>query len=151
MKEWIWIMGLFTCISNAQITTTTLDKVEDLMAVEARPLLIFFYTDWCSYCELMKQKTFSDSEIIKELNQNYYVIFFDGESKDAVKWDHRHWGFKKRGLKSGTHQLALYFAEQRGTVTYPAMVFLDSKFQKIYQHNSYLKASELHALLKVVY
>ncbi len=151
MKKWIWIMGLFTCISNAQITTTTFDKVENLMAVEARPLLVFFYTDWCSYCELMKQKTFSDSEITKELNQNYYVIFFDGESKAEVKWDHRNWGFRKRGLKSGTHQLAMYFAEHRGTVTYPAIILLDSKFQKIYQHNSYLKASELHALLKVIY
>lgn len=151
MKYWIWIFGLYAWVGHAQVATTTFDAVEKLMAVETRPLLIFFYTDWCSYCELMKQKTFTDSELIKELNQNYYVIFFDGESKDAVKWANRNWGFKKRGLKSGTHQLAMYFAEQRGTVTYPAMVFLDSKFQKIYQHNSYLKASELHAILKVIY
>lgn len=151
MKKWIWIIGLFTCISNAQITTTTFEEVENLMAVEPRPLLVFFYTDWCSYCELMKQKTFSDSEIIKELNQNYYVIFFNGEFKDEVKWNNRNWGFKKRGLRSGSHQLALHFAEQRGLVTYPTLSFLDSKFQKMYQHNSYLKASELHALLKVIY
>lgn len=151
MKYWIWIIGFFTCISNAQITTTTFGEVEKAMAVEARPVLIFFYTDWCSYCELMKQKTFSDSQIIKELNRNYYVIFFNGESKEEISWDGRKLRFKKSGLRSGTHQLATHFAEQKGIVTYPSLVFLDSNFQKLFQKNSYLKASELHALLKVIY
>ncbi len=151
MKYWIWIIGLWSLVSIAQIKTTTFAEIEQLMEQQPRPLLVFFYTDWCSYCELMKQKTFTDPKIIQELNENYYVIFFDGESKEVVKWDNRNWGFRKRGLKSGTHQLVLYFAEQRGTVTYPTTVFLDSKFQKMYQHNSYLKASELHAILKVIY
>ncbi|MBW3518450.1 thioredoxin fold domain-containing protein [Flavobacterium sp. NKUCC04_CG] len=151
MNYWIWIIGLWSLVSVAQIKTTTFAEIEQLMEQQPRPLLVFFYTDWCSYCELMKQKTFADPKIIQELNENYYVIFFDGESKEPLKWNNQNMAFKKSGLKSGSHQLTTHFAEQKGRVTYPSLVFLDSNFQKVFQQNTYLKASELHALLEVIY
>ncbi|WP_430614410.1 thioredoxin family protein [Flavobacterium sp. JP2137] len=151
MKYWIWIVGLWSCAAPAQLATTNFVEIEQLMQKEARPLLVFFYTDWCSYCALMKQKTFADQALIKELNDNYYLIFFDGESRETLWWNQVKMEFVKRGLKSGTHQLATYFAEQKGVVTYPSLVFLTDQYQKIYQQNTYLKASELHALLQVIY
>lgn len=150
MRYWVVIFTLWAWCGQAQISTTTFEEVERLMKDEKRPVLIFLYTDWCSYCELMKRKTFTDSQVIQQINANYYLIFFNGESKKKILWGGQEWKFKKRGLRSGTHQLAEYFAENQGEVTYPSLVFLDDQFHKVYQHKSYLKAPELRALLKVI-
>ncbi len=41
-----------------------------------RPVLIDFYADWCLACHELDEKTFSDAEIQKELN-NFTLIRFD--------------------------------------------------------------------------
>ena len=52
-----------------------------------RPILIDIYTTWCGPCKLMSAQTFNNPQIAKYINDHYYAVKFDAESKDSVKFD----------------------------------------------------------------
>jgi len=45
---------------------------------------IHFYTDWCTYCKLMNQKTFSNEAVVAYLNENFVPIRVDAEEQRDV-------------------------------------------------------------------
>ena len=40
------------------------EELEDSLKIETRPVLIYFYTDWCVYCKKMDRNAFKDPEVI---------------------------------------------------------------------------------------
>lgn len=45
---------------------------------------LHFYSDWCKYCKIMDNQTFTDSEIIKYLNKNFISIRVNAEKQRNV-------------------------------------------------------------------
>ncbi|MBC2716790.1 MAG: DUF255 domain-containing protein [Desulfobacteraceae bacterium] len=45
---------------------------------------LHFYTDWCTYCKIMNNQTFSDSKIIEYLNNNFVAIRVNAEKQKNV-------------------------------------------------------------------
>ena len=51
-------------------------------------LFVYFWADWCSYCEQMKETTFKDSSILNQLNSKFKSIKLDVEDKKRfVFWN----------------------------------------------------------------
>jgi len=48
---------------------------------KGRPVLIDFYTDWCSWCKVMDEKTFADPMIKKQFADGWITIKIDAENK----------------------------------------------------------------------
>ena len=49
-------------------------------------LMLYFYSNGCYYCEKMKNITFSDSRVQKELSENYMVVTVNySEEKEIFK------------------------------------------------------------------
>jgi thiol:disulfide interchange protein DsbD len=73
-------------ISNAQVPVKNNNPFTDIHnmreleskqkeAIEAnKPLLVYFYTDYCSLCLKLKSTTFKDADVIKTLNENYVAV-----------------------------------------------------------------------------
>lgn len=51
---------------------------------ENKYVLIYFYTDWCSWCKKMDKEVFSDKEIIETMSQNYVSIRINTEAESKV-------------------------------------------------------------------
>jgi thioredoxin-related protein len=47
---------------------------------KGRPVLIDFYTDWCSWCKVMDEKTFADAKIKKQFADGWITIKIDAEN-----------------------------------------------------------------------
>jgi len=45
---------------------------------------LHFYTDWCHYCKIMNNNTFTDAKIIAYLNENFVTIRVNAEKEKAV-------------------------------------------------------------------
>jgi len=45
---------------------------------------IHFYTDWCKYCKMMSQKTFSDEAVASYLNHHFVPIRVNAEEQKTV-------------------------------------------------------------------
>jgi thiol:disulfide interchange protein len=49
-----------------------------------KPILIEFYADWCIPCLEMEKTVFKDSEVLKELNRNFYFVRLDTEKDEEI-------------------------------------------------------------------
>jgi thiol:disulfide interchange protein len=47
---------------------------------EGKPVLVFLYTDWCTYCKQMDGKTFSDPNVIDELGRKFVWLRLNAET-----------------------------------------------------------------------
>lgn len=48
-----------------------------------RPLMIYFYTNWCKWCNKMEKETFQDQELVKVSNQ-FVSIKIDGDRNKEI-------------------------------------------------------------------
>ena len=116
-----------TPVDNSKVHWYTME--EALAANEKNPKMIFIdmYTDWCGWCKVMDKKTFTDSEVIEQLNANYYQVKFNAEQKDAVEFNGQVYNYIPAGRR-GIHELAYELLDRKAS--YPSFVILDENLQR---------------------
>ena len=50
-------------------------------------MIIDLYTDWCGWCKVMDRNTFTDSNVISHINENFVAIKFDAEYENSVTFN----------------------------------------------------------------
>lgn len=53
---------------------------------EKKFLLVDFYTDWCKWCKVMDEKTYSQQVIIEELNKNFVLVKLNPEKSGSLNY-----------------------------------------------------------------
>jgi thioredoxin-related protein len=48
------------------------------------PIMLDFYTDWCSWCKRLEAETFTDNRIIEYVNQNFTSKRINGEIGEGI-------------------------------------------------------------------
>lgn len=141
----LWCFGSYA--QKAELKTYTFSKIEQLQKQNPKPILIFFYTDWCQICYGMKESTFKNQEVINTLNNNFYFISFNGEAKNDVTFLKKKFVHKPSGNKTGIHQLTKELASIDGRINYPTTVLLNSKYEINVQIDSYIDYNKMKKIL----
>lgn len=145
MKKFIILFFLLIANQNfAQLNTFTFEEAEKLSIKNPKPFVIFIHTDWCKICKMMENTTFKNQEIIKELNQNFYFISFNAETKKDITFNKNVFKFKPKGNNSGVHKLA----EQLSNQIYPTLTILNSDYSILTQIESFVNAKGLTQILQ---
>ena len=126
---------------------TSFSVLDGLMQKDPRPIAVFIHTDWCQYCQGMRQRGFRDPQVVQLLNSRYYFISFDAEQEEEVVFQGQTFAFQPTGRNTGTHALAQALGSIEGVLTYPSFVLLNADFEIIFQHNAYLTGSDLQKIL----
>lgn len=88
-------------------------------------------------------------KVIKQLNEEYYFISFDGESNERISFNtHKFYPSYSAGRLS-THEIVNTLATKDGEVSYPLIVLLNSKYEIMYQNNSFMSGDDLYNLLSL--
>ncbi|MEM9921079.1 MAG: DUF255 domain-containing protein [Bacteroidota bacterium] len=93
-----------------------------------KKMMIDIYTSWCGLCKVMDRKTFSDPEVAKKLNEEFYAIKLNAEQKDEIIFNEHTFQYVKQGRK-GVHMLAYSLLD--GQLSYPSIVFMDETVKRI--------------------
>lgn len=56
---------------------------------EKRYVVVDFYTDWCKWCKVMDEKTYSDTLVAKALKERFVATKVNGEGKRAISYNGR--------------------------------------------------------------
>jgi len=139
---------LSTFVGISQIQTTDFNTIESIVKNDPKPIVVFIHTDWCKYCKVMQQTTFKDTDVVNRLNTDFYFISLDAESKETIRFRNHNFDFIPNGNKSGVHQLALELGKIKNQISYPSVVLLNSNFEIIFQHNSFLTPEQFSKILK---
>lgn len=111
---------------------------------EPRKIFIDVYTDWCGWCKKMDANTFTHPVIMDYLNNDFYAVKFDAESKEPVTLGDKTFVNKNKGNRS-THQFAM--ALLQGKMSYPSTAYLDEKIQLLGSVPGYMTPAKLEQIL----
>lgn len=133
---------------SQELKWTNFEDLPELQRKESRPVLVFIHADWCKFCMMQENNTFSDREIAQYLNENYYVLKLNGEDKSSIKFLGREYRYTSSGAGTGQHQLAELLGKVDGELSYPTTVILSPEFQLKGRENGFLNKDAFIGLLR---
>ena len=126
-----------------KINWLNLNELSAAYAKQPKPIIIDVYTSWCGWCKIMDKETYGNDKVAAYINENYYAVKFDAESRDSVVL-----GTKKYGFNNAykANDLAVYLLF--GRMGYPTTVLLAAIDAQPAPLSGFLKPAELEPPLK---
>ena len=123
-------------------------QLNDSLSVKPKKVFVNFYADWCLYCKEMDRTTFQDSAVIKSLNENYYAVKMNVESKETIFFGNEIFSNKRIKKANSVHEIALLLAGRKNKpFSLPAFVLFDENFQA---QSRYFQFLDEVSLLKIL-
>lgn len=125
-----------------KVNWMTLDEAQEKFKEQHKPIFIDLYTDWCYWCKVMDNRTYQNEKVIAYLNENFYPVKMNAETKDSLMWD------KKLHVYSPRYKVNTFamFAS-RGQLRFPTTVFLIEKDNPI-PVQGYLRTGDIEPILR---
>ena len=151
-KKIFFLLLLCSTSTFAQSTVNWLsfEQLETALQQENKPVLLFFYADWCAYCKKMEQNAFKNKEVVEQLNHNFYAVKMNAETTEPITFEGTTFYNDEIEIKRNpTHQLAKLLASRKDKpFTLPAILLLDENFKLINRKFTYLTSSQLIDFIK---
>jgi len=95
------LVACLVILCSAKVNTTNHDKpdwmkLSDLtgkIKSEPKPVIIDLYTNWCYWCKVMDKKTYTNSKVVSYINEHFYPVKLDAETREMVQWNNKHYNF----------------------------------------------------------
>ncbi len=137
------ILSSFTANKKEKIQWLSLTELAEAYSKQPKPIIIDVYTSWCSWCKVMDKQTYGNAKVISYINENYYAVKFNAETKDSVELAGKKYGFNS---VYKANELAVYLLY--GQMGYPTTVLLSAIDAQPAPLSGFLKPSELEPPLK---
>lgn len=137
---------LFNLLIGFSQTSYDFEQIDSLQKVSPKPIAIFIHTDWCKYCLMMQESTFKNKKVLQEINDNFYFIRFNAESKKKIFYN----GTLFKNSSGKEHELALALASKKTGLNYPTIIFLTPSNEIMHQQNEFTDASTLLKVIKIL-
>ena len=135
---------------NEEINWIGFEELEDSLKHQTRPVVIYFYTDWCVYCKKMERNAFRNSKIISDLNENFYAVKMNAETTEKIEFEGQVFTNEQaKNKRNGIHQIPLLLASRENKpISFPVVLVLDEKFRVKIKSHEYLTSEKMRSLLK---
>ena len=124
---------LFSTQINAQETAKikwySIEEAVELNKKHKKKFFIDVYTDWCGWCKKMDASTFADPVIAAYMNEYFWPVKFDAESKEPISINGTKYINPTPDKRRSTHQLAVALLNRK--LSYPSFTFLDEEVKMI--------------------
>lgn len=139
----LFLFVSFTVPSKEKIQWLSVAEMQAAYSKNPKPILVDVYTSWCVWCKVMDKQTYNNEKVAAYINEKYYAVKFDAESKNPVEWNGKRYGYNEQNK---INELALFLLY--GQMSYPSTVFLSTLDAKPAPLAGYLKPKELESPLK---
>ena len=132
---------------EAKINWMTVEEVTEAMKDEPRKVMMDVYTSWCGPCKMMMANTFTNANLIKYVNENYYAVKLNAEHPDPIEYKGKVFSNptfdpNRRG-RNGVHELSRQFKVN----AYPTIVYFDEEFVIITANSGYKQPQQMEMML----
>ena len=111
---------------------------------ERKPILVFIHTNWCKFCLMQQNTTFTDPQTVALLNREYYCLKLDAEHKEAIRFLNRDY----QAQSGGYHQLAELLGKENGELTFPTTLLLSENLQLKRRQTGFINTENLRVLIQ---
>ncbi len=133
----------FISPKKEKIKWLTVNELQAEYAKKPKPIIVDVYTSWCGWCKVMDKETYSNDKVADYINEHFYAVKYNAESRDSVVFNKKKYGFDHA---QGANELAVYLLY--GRMGYPTTVLLSSLDAQPAPLSGYLKPAELEAPVK---
>lgn len=144
-----WLMSFrpATQPPAAPLKWYTWEEAVELSKATPKKMFVDVYTDWCGWCKRMDKSTFSDPAVAAYLAEHFYPVKLNAEQRADIQFAGETFKFvENEGGRGGVHTLAYSLLD--GKLGYPAMVYLNEKFERIMISPGYKEAPDMLKELK---
>jgi thioredoxin-related protein len=114
---------------TAELRWYSWEEAVELSKTKPKKMFVDVYTDWCGWCKRMDKSTFSDPAVVAYLTENFYPVKLNAEQRADIQFGTETFKFVETEGGRGVHTLAYSLLD--GRLGYPAMVYLNEKFERI--------------------
>jgi thioredoxin-related protein len=122
----------------------TITEAQELNKKQPKPFLVDIYTDWCGWCKHMMKTTYSNPNIAGYINQFYYPLKFNAETKDTIEYNGKIYKPTSAAPKT-PHELAIKFLGN--SLSYPSTIFVTNNFEFNLLSQGFLEEKKIEPLL----
>ena len=103
---------------------TSIDELQAKMQANPKKVYMDVYTDWCGWCKKMDATTFQNPDLIRYMNNNFYAVRFNAETKDVIHFKGKEYTFNPQ-FKANTFAVEL----MKGQMSFPTAIIMMENFQ----------------------
>jgi thioredoxin-related protein len=100
----------------------TLEEAQKLSDANPRKIFLDISTSWCGWCKTMDANTFRNPTIAKYMDETYYCVKFDAETRDTVVFNGQK--FWNRGGVNQRSANDFAITVLQGRLSYPSFAFI---------------------------
>lgn len=138
---------LLSIFCSGQLNTYAPEELDSLLSLKNKKTLLIISAEWCRFCEMMKNSTLTDSEVIELLNNDFYFVSLDESHQKDLKYSNKIYTYLNLGESNSKHELALTLGKINDEYILPATCVFDENSDLIFQYSGYLSNEELIKLL----
>ncbi len=133
----------FTFNLSAQINWVSFEEALTMQQKAPKKIFVDVYTNWCGWCKKMDKSTFQDPNVAKYMNDNFYAVKLNAESRDTFRVKDKQFVYKQE-YKANELALNLLY----GKMGYPTIVVIDETNKTAHPHPGYKQPAGMMQILK---
>ena len=126
-----------------KINWLSIEEADRQIKKEAKPVMIDLFTNWCYWCKVMDKKTFSNSKVISYINEHFYAVKVNAESKEEIGWNGIYYKYDSQ-LK--LNNFAMYVTS--GEPLFPSTVIFGEMKEAPATVSGFMSPKEIEPVLK---
>jgi thioredoxin-related protein len=102
-----------------------------------KPILIFFYTPWCHWCNVMNKDTYTNAGVISRLKNSFVSVGVNLASNDTINFEGKSYSVQS-------------FSNIFGVMGVPTIIFMNKNGETITKIPGYIKTDLFIPLLDYI-
>ncbi|HEY8659766.1 MAG TPA: DUF255 domain-containing protein [Hanamia sp.] len=141
-----WFIFCFAKVNPSakeKINWLSIDELNLKLKTESKPVLIDLFTNWCYWCKVMDKKTYNNPKVISYINEHFYAVKLNAETKDAIVWNNKDYQYNSQ---SKLNDFTMYVTQ--GDVGFPTTVIFPEVKKQPASVPGFMEPKDIESILK---